>query len=77
MQNINADQKQRGLRILSLDDGGVRGLSELIILQEIMARLMHLENLDSLPKPCDYFDIIGGAGTGGFVQHITTKLTTQ
>ncbi|KAG6875855.1 hypothetical protein C0993_007064 [Termitomyces sp. T159_Od127] len=60
MQTIDTDPKQR-------DDGGVRGLSELIILQEIMSRLKHLGNLDSLPKPCDYFDIIGGTGTGGYV----------
>ncbi|KAG6867043.1 hypothetical protein C0993_007256 [Termitomyces sp. T159_Od127] len=56
------------------DDGGVRGLSELIILREIMFRLMHLESLDSLPKPCDYFDIIGGAGTGGVIALMLGRL---
>ncbi|KAG6883910.1 hypothetical protein C0993_002892 [Termitomyces sp. T159_Od127] len=74
MQTINADRKQRGLRMLSLDDGGVRGLSELIILQEIMFRLMHLEKLSSLPKPCDYFDMIGGAGTGGVIALMLGRL---
>ncbi|KAG6896333.1 hypothetical protein C0992_008921 [Termitomyces sp. T32_za158] len=89
MQNTNTNQKQRGLRMLSLgmllwlqitstkfavDDGGVRGLSELIILKEIMHRLMYLEKAQSLPKPCDYFDIIGGAGTGGLIALMLGRL---
>jgi patatin-like phospholipase/acyl hydrolase len=51
----------RDLRLLALDGGGVRGLSALIILQLLM------ETVDSEkpPKPCDYFDMIGGTGTGG------------
>ncbi|KAG6884962.1 hypothetical protein C0993_007003 [Termitomyces sp. T159_Od127] len=56
------------------DDGGVRGLSELIILREIMHRLKHLENLKSLPKPCEYFDIIGGSGTGGVIALMLGRL---
>ena len=57
------------------DGGGIRGLSELLIIKEIMHRLMVEENmkresngqslLTSLPKPCDYFDLIGGTSTGG------------
>jgi len=57
------------------DGGGIRGLSELLIIREIMHRLMVEENvkresegqplLTSLPKPCDYFDLIGGTSTGG------------
>ncbi|KAH0581173.1 hypothetical protein H2248_012653 [Termitomyces sp. 'cryptogamus'] len=65
----DTDQNQRGLRLLAFDDGGIRGLSGLYILQEIMFRLMHLENSQSMPKPCDYFDIIGGVGTGGYVSN--------
>ncbi|KAG6868068.1 hypothetical protein C0993_007801 [Termitomyces sp. T159_Od127] len=74
MQTISRDQRQRGLRMLSLDDGGVRGLSELIILRKIMSCLMDLENLPFLPKPCDYFDIIGGAGTGGVIALMLGRL---
>jgi patatin-like phospholipase/acyl hydrolase len=49
------------LRLLTLDGGGVRGLSALIILEQ----LMEVVNPDAPPKPCDYFDMIGGTGTGG------------
>ncbi|KNZ82006.1 Nephrocystin-3, partial [Termitomyces sp. J132] len=56
------------------DDGGIRGLSGLYILQEIMFRLMHLENTQIMPKPCDYFDIIGGVGTGGVIALMLGRL---
>jgi len=49
------------------DGGGVRGLSELIILREIMERIQYQRGLEELPLPCDYFDMIGGTSTGGFV----------
>jgi patatin-like phospholipase/acyl hydrolase len=49
------------LRLLALDGGGVRGLSALMILQELMEKI----NPDSPPKPCNYFDMIGGTSTGG------------
>jgi patatin-like phospholipase/acyl hydrolase len=49
------------LRLLALDGGGVRGLSALMILQQLMETV----NPDSPPKPCDYFDMIGGTSTGG------------
>ena len=32
-----------------------------------MSRIQHLEKSQSLPLPCEYFDIIGGTSTGGFV----------
>ncbi|KAG5720181.1 Nephrocystin-3 [Termitomyces sp. T112] len=70
----DTDQNQRGLRLLAFDDGGIRGLSGLYILQEIMFRLMHLENSQSMPKPCDYFDIIGGVGTGGVIALMLGRL---
>jgi len=52
------------------DGGGIRGLSELVILQEIMSRIQFDENLTEMPRPCDYFDLIGGTGTGGYVTSI-------
>jgi patatin-like phospholipase/acyl hydrolase len=53
----------RNLKLLCLDGGGVRGLSSLYILQ----RLMESIDAENPPKPCEYFDIIGGTSTGGYV----------
>jgi patatin-like phospholipase/acyl hydrolase len=51
------------LCLLSLDGGGVRGLSSLLVLKQIM------ETIDpqNPPKPCNYFDMIGGTSTGGLM----------
>jgi patatin-like phospholipase/acyl hydrolase len=56
-----------GLCLLSLDGGGVRGLSTLYILKSIMDRLNHERKESKLPpvKPCEVFDLIGGTSTGG------------
>ncbi len=57
-----------GLCLLSLDGGGVRGLSTLHILKGIMDRLNHEREKTGnlLPvKPCEVFDLIGGTSTGG------------
>lgn len=56
-----------GLCLLSLDGGGVRGLSTLYILKNIMDRLNYERKKDNLPavKPCEVFDLIGGTSTGG------------
>jgi len=56
-----------GLCLLSLDGGGVRGLSTLYILKGLMARLNGQRRDAGLPpvKPCDVFDLIGGTSTGG------------
>lgn len=62
------------VRILSLDGGGVRGLSSLLILREIMVQLQDSKSLGSQKtststpaslKPCDFFELIVGTGTGG------------
>jgi patatin-like phospholipase/acyl hydrolase len=49
------------LRLLALDGGGVRGLTALMILEQLMEAV----DLNAPPKPCDYFDMIGGTSTGG------------
>ncbi|KAK2762704.1 hypothetical protein FQN54_000878 [Arachnomyces sp. PD_36] len=60
------------LRILSLDGGGVRGYSMLILLQELMYRTYvecegKAPKREEIPKPCDHFDLIAGTGTGGLI----------
>ena len=59
-----------GIRLLALDGGGVRGLSSLMMLQQLMAAA----NRESPPKPCDYFDMIGGTSTGGFIAIMLGRL---
>ncbi|KAM5358933.1 hypothetical protein ACJA88_015257 [Fusarium oxysporum] len=58
------------IRLLALDGGGVRGLSSLIILQNLILTI----DPDSPPKPCNYFDIIGGTSTGGLIAIMLGRL---
>ncbi|KAF2678494.1 FabD/lysophospholipase-like protein [Lentithecium fluviatile CBS 122367] len=58
------------LRLLALDGGGVRGLSALMILQQLMDAV----NPDAPPKPCDYFGMIGGTSTGGLIAIMLGRL---
>lgn len=60
---------ETGLCLLSLDGGGVRGLSTLLILKRLMERTnSEREELGLDPvKPCELFDLIGGTSTGGYV----------
>lgn len=54
-----------GLCLLSLDGGGVRGLSTLYILKVLMESLNYGKPKQDWVKPCDIFDLIGGTSTGG------------
>jgi hypothetical protein len=51
---------RKSLRLLALDGGGTPDLS-LSILKELMKTI----SPDGSLKPCDYFDMIGGTGSGG------------
>ena len=61
-------------RVLTFDGGGVRGLSSLLILREIMEDIERRTEADELPLPCDYFDLIGGTGTGGLIAIMLGRL---
>jgi len=61
-------------RILALDGGGVRGLSSLLILREIMEEIGRRNDTDPPPLPCQYFDMIGGTGTGGIIAIMLGRL---
>jgi len=61
-------------RILSLDGGGVRGLSSLVVLREIMEEVQRQAKLTETPRPCDYFDLIGGTSTGGLIAIMLGRL---
>ena len=60
---------ETGLCLLSLDGGGVRGLSTLYIMKGLMTRLNYERRDRGLPavKPCEIFDLIGGTSTGRHV----------
>ena len=65
---------------LSIDGGGVRGYSMLILLHDFMHKV-HTEchdgippEPDKIPKPCEYFDLIGGTGTGGLIAIMLGRL---
>ncbi|MCJ1378657.1 hypothetical protein MMC17_001756 [Xylographa soralifera] len=60
------DDDDTPVNLLALDGGGIRGVSELLILHEIMSRLQFDLKLDKLPLPCDCFHLIGGTNTGGY-----------
>ena len=68
------------LRILSLDGGGVRGISSLYILKELMAQIAREHNQenpdrpDLSPLPCEYFDLICGTSTGGLIALMLGRL---
>jgi len=49
----------------NLDGGGIKGISELLILQHIMIAVQGQLGLAEEPLPCDYFDLVGGTSTGG------------
>jgi len=67
---------ETGLCLLSLDGGGVRGLSTLYILKGLVTRLNRERNEANLPpvKPCEIFDLIGGTSTGGLIAIMLGRL---
>ncbi|KAJ9130190.1 Acyl transferase/acyl hydrolase/lysophospholipase [Pleurostoma richardsiae] len=62
------------LKILSLDGGGIRGISSLLILEDIMETIRDAKGLDHVPRPCEYFDFIGGTSTGGIIAIMLGRL---
>ena len=62
------------LNVLCLDGGGVRGLSELLILTNIMMHLQRRCKLKEVPLPCEVFDLICGTSTGGIIALMLGRL---
>ncbi|WJG37033.1 acyl transferase/acyl hydrolase/lysophospholipase [Fusarium oxysporum Fo47] len=67
---------EEGICMLSLDGGGVRGLSSLYVLKRIMdGHNAKREKLRQSPqKPADIFDLIGGTSTGGLIAIMLGRL---
>ncbi|KAK1973898.1 acyl transferase/acyl hydrolase/lysophospholipase, partial [Colletotrichum cereale] len=62
------------LRILSLDGGGIRGISSLLILEHLMEEMRKAQGLEHVPRPCECFDFIGGTSTGGIIAIMLGRL---
>ncbi|KAI1125085.1 acyl transferase/acyl hydrolase/lysophospholipase [Nemania abortiva] len=71
---VSAPAPAPALRVLSLDGGGIRGKSSLLILENIMESIRKTKNLESVPRPCEYFDLIGGTSTGGIIAIMLGRL---
>jgi patatin-like phospholipase/acyl hydrolase len=68
------DLPASSLRVLSLDGGGVKGYTSLLILKRIFRTLQTEANLAQEPKPCDVFDLIVGTSTGGLIAVMLGRL---
>jgi patatin-like phospholipase/acyl hydrolase len=72
-------EQPKPLRILSLDGGGIRGLSSLFVLKELMAQVER-ERAEVGPppaeplRPCEVFDLICGTSTGGLIALMLGRL---
>ncbi|PVH79912.1 FabD/lysophospholipase-like protein [Cadophora sp. DSE1049] len=66
-QELQGTIAKRGLRLLCLDGGGVRGLASLFMLKQILS---HVEN----PNPYEFFDMIAGTSTGGLIAVMLGRL---
>ncbi|KAL8831591.1 MAG: hypothetical protein Q9170_005232 [Blastenia crenularia] len=62
------------INLLALDGGGIRGVSMLLVLDEIMRRVQYDKGLTHLPRPCEYFNLIGGTSTGGLIALLLGRL---
>jgi patatin-like phospholipase/acyl hydrolase len=71
-------ETQKPLRILSLDGGGIRGISSLYIIKEVMAQIKRAQRTANEPeqalRPCDVFDLICGTSTGGLIALMLGRL---
>jgi patatin-like phospholipase/acyl hydrolase len=71
-------ETQKPLRILSIDGGGVRGISSLYILKEVMAQTRRAQRManesEQTLRPCDAFDLICGTNTGGLIALMLGRL---
>ncbi|KAH0553145.1 hypothetical protein GP486_006670 [Trichoglossum hirsutum] len=65
---------QRPIVLLSLDGGGVRGLSPILILEQIMKGVNDGRDIDAQLQPWQVFDMMGGTSTGGIIAIMLGRL---
>ncbi|EPQ54048.1 FabD/lysophospholipase-like protein, partial [Gloeophyllum trabeum ATCC 11539] len=61
-------------RILSLDGGGLRGLSSLLVVERIMEETGKIAGRNTPVRPCEVFDMICGSSTGGLIALLLGRL---
>lgn len=73
--------RKTSCNVLALDGGGVRGLSSLLILQDLMRHIndkirhqRHGEETHDSVEPRDIFDFVVGTSTGGLIAIMLGKL---
>ena len=58
----------RPLNLLTIDGGGLQGISSLLILDELLKTIARSKEIPfNKLRPCDVFDVIAGYGTGGWL----------
>ncbi|KAH8798768.1 hypothetical protein DL96DRAFT_1638752 [Flagelloscypha sp. PMI_526] len=67
MSVSGSSSSANGLRLLSFDGGGIRVISQALMVREMMHRVEEDHQLASPPKVSDYFDMICGSGLGGLL----------
>ncbi|KAI4118108.1 MAG: hypothetical protein LQ338_007463 [Usnochroma carphineum] len=56
------------LKILTIDGGGLQGISSLLILDTLLKEIAQSNQVRGRkPRPCDVFDVIAGIGSGGWL----------
>ena len=65
---VKLPKPTKPLRILTIDGGGLQGISPLLILDKLLGAIARNNGVqDSNPRPCDVFDVIACTGAGGWL----------
>lgn len=76
MSNDQTSSALRSIRVLSLDGGGIRGLSTLLVLRALMIRVARSTDPYAVTPalPYQHFDLIVGTSTGGLIALMLGRL---
>ena len=64
----NLQKPTKPLKLLTIDGGGLQGISTLLILDRLLTAIARNNGVPHIkPRPCDVFDVIAGIGPGGWL----------
>ncbi|KAL3812520.1 hypothetical protein ACJIZ3_013788 [Penstemon smallii] len=69
-EEMEIDNQERYVTILSIDGGGIKGILPAVILEFLESQLQELDGEGA--RLADYFDVIAGTSTGGLVTAMLT-----